>query len=473
MPAPVISVAQMRKWERASWAAGRNEAEVISRVGHIVAARARQMTRPGDLIVVLAGKGHNGDDARHSSQNLADREVFLINVVDPDAGLEEFRSQLSLGPTLVIDGLFGIGLDRPLGDDWIPLVEAINAAGVPIIAIDVPSGLHADTGESQGRAIRASVTLTLGAPKRGLVLAKAWPFVGRLEVEPDIGLIPHPPSSDLEWSLAADFEHFPPVRPVDGHKGTFGHVAVFAGSLGYHGAAVLAARGALQACPGLVTLFTMADVYTPVASQLQSAMVHPLPAEVLTLPETCSAVLFGPGLAAPNIPEEFKQQLARWWKDLPCPMVADASGLQWLPARHSPAKGLRVITPHPGEAGRLLGSSSEAVQAHRPKAVTELSRRYGNCWVILKGNQTLVGREAGVKYLNSSGNPLLAQGGSGDVLAGYLTGLLAQPCFQSDPLQTLRYGVWEHGAAADMLSAKHRTWTVDDLVRVLGHAVPG
>src|ERR1041385_7927740 len=184
MPAPVISVAQMRRWEKASWAAGRNEVEVISRVGHLVTARARQMTRPAGLIVVLAGKGHNGDDARHTSQNLHDREVYLINVTDPKEGLEEFRSQLSLQPTLVIDGLFGIGLDRPMENDWIELVNAINAADIPILAIDVPSGLNADTGEVQGAALRATVTLTLGAAKRGLVLAKAWPYVGRLEVEP-------------------------------------------------------------------------------------------------------------------------------------------------------------------------------------------------------------------------------------------------------------------------------------------------
>src|SRR5512140_111712 len=183
MSAPVLSVAQMRKWEKASWAAGRNEAEVISRVGHLVTARARQMTRPGDLIVVLAGKGHNGDDARHCSQNLNDREVYLINVADPQEGLEEFRSQLSLQPTLVIDGLFGIGLDRPLDTAWTQLVERINGTHLPILAIDVPSGLNSDTGEAQGTAIRAAVTLTLGAPKRGLVQPRAWPYVGRLEVE--------------------------------------------------------------------------------------------------------------------------------------------------------------------------------------------------------------------------------------------------------------------------------------------------
>jgi ADP-dependent NAD(P)H-hydrate dehydratase / NAD(P)H-hydrate epimerase len=468
MPAPILSVAQMRKWEKASWAAGRNEAEVISRVGHLVTARARQMTRPGDLILVLAGKGHNGDDARHTSQNLHDREVYLINVVDPKEGLHEFHSQLSLQPTLVIDGLFGIGLDRALNSHWVGLVEAINGSRVPILAIDVPSGLNADSGEPMGAAIRATVTLTLGAPKRGLTLAKAWPFVGRLEVEPDIGLIPNPPATDLQWTLREDFIGFPPARPVEGHKGTFGHLVIYAGSLGYHGAGVLAARGALQACPGLVTLFTSQEVYIPVASQLQSAMVQPWRAG-LPLPETCSGVLFGPGLAAPDLPSELKAELVRHWNDLPCPVLADASGLAWLPSASRSSQGLRIITPHPGEAARLLKGTTGSVQANRPKALAELSRRQGNCWVVLKGYQTMVGRQSGAQFINSTGNPHLGQGGSGDVLSGYLGGLLAQPLFQSDPLQTLRYGVWEHGAAADALSAKQRKWTIEELLRALGN----
>ncbi len=468
MPAPVLSVAQMRKWEKASWAAGRSEAEVISRVGHLVTARARQLTRPADLIVVLAGKGHNGDDARHTSQNLNDREVSLINVTDPKQGLEEFRTQLSLEPSLIIDGLFGIGLDRPLDNAWIKLVEEINRAGVPILAVDVPSGLNADTGEPLGAAIRASVTLTLGAPKRGLVLAKAWPFVGRLEAEPDIGLVPGPPASDLQWSLADDFWGFPPGRPVDGHKGTFGHLVILAGSLGYHGAAVLAARGALQAGPGLVTVITPEEVYVPIASQLQAAMVHPWNPR-MAFPETCTAVLVGPGLASATVPDAFKKEGVRLWTEGQIPVVADASALAWLPAGGvRGSQGLRVITPHPGEAARLLNTTSAAIQTNRPKAAADLSRRHGNCYVVLKGCQTLISRESGPQFINSTGNPHLGQGGTGDVLAGYLGGLLAQPSLQADALQTIRYAVWQHGATADFLSARKRAWTVEDLIQNLG-----
>jgi NAD(P)H-hydrate epimerase len=116
-----------------------------------------------------------------------------------------------------------------------------------------------------------------------------------------------------------------------------------------------------------------------------------------------------------------------------------------------------------------LGVDTASVQSNRPKALVELSRRLGTCWVVLKGYQTIIGRDTGSQFINSTGNPMLAQGGSGDVLAGYLAGWLAQPCAQADPLLALRYGVWEHGAAADFLSARFRGWTVDDLVRVLGN----
>ena len=468
MPVPVISVAQMREWEKATWAAKRTPAQVISRVGHIVTARVKQLTRPGDLIVILGGKGHNGDDARQTGQNLSDHEVTLLNVLDPAAALKEFNSQLSMRPTLIVDGLFGIGLNRPLEAPWIKLIEKINQAPIPVLAIDVPSGLNADTGEPEGAAIRATITLTLGTPKKGLLQCSAWPFVGRLEVAPDIGLVPCPHAGDMQWTLPEDFDNFPPPRPVDGHKGTFGHLVIVAGSLGYHGAAVLAARGALRAQPGLITLLVQEDVYQPVAGQLQSAMVRPWRPGV-KLPDSCSAVLFGPGLAANDLSSDLKGELRHLWQELPLPVIADASALDWLPGGTTPTKSVRVMTPHPGESARLLKASVDDVQSDRPAALRKLSRHYAKCWVVLKGHQTLVGRSKGPVFFNSSGNPLLAQGGSGDVLAGYLGGLLAQPQSQADPTTTLRYGVWQHGAAADALSSERTNWTVEDLLGALGN----
>jgi ADP-dependent NAD(P)H-hydrate dehydratase / NAD(P)H-hydrate epimerase len=472
MPAPIISVAQMREWEESTWAAKRTPTEVISRVGHLITASARQLTRAGDSILILAGKGHNGDDARQVVLNLTDREVTLLNITEPNSGLREFKSLLSLPPALIIEGLFGIGLKNQLDADWIRLIERINQTAIPVLSVDVPAGLHADTGLPQGTAIRATCTLTLAAPKRGLLQSSATPYVGRLELAPDIGLVPCPISSELQWTLPEDFEGFPPPRPVIGHKGNFGHLIIVAGSLGYHGAAVLAARGALRAQPGLVTVRMHEPVYLPVACQLQAAMAHPWHAG-LPLPDSATALLCGPGLAAPDLPDPLRSETARLWRELPLPMIVDASALDWLPVGRVLSKGLRLITPHPGEAARLLKTDTASVLKDRPAAVRELSRRYGNAWVVLKGHQTLIGRSKGELSFNSSGNPWLAQGGSGDVLAGYLAGFLAQPDLVSRASLTIRHAVWQHGATADQLTTEHAGWTVENLVAKLGHPRTG
>ena len=163
---------------------------------------------------------------------------------DPAAELTKLDALLASPPALVVDGLFGIGLNRPLGQEWVGFIEHVNAALLPVLAVDVPSGLNADTGEPQGAAIAASVTLTVGAPKTGMLREVAWPFVGRLEVATDVGLAPCPHQGELQWTLPEDFAGFPPQRPAATHKGTYGHLAIVAGSLGYHGAAVLTSRGA-------------------------------------------------------------------------------------------------------------------------------------------------------------------------------------------------------------------------------------
>ena len=468
MSLPVISVEQMREWEKATWATGQTEEEVIARVGKIVAERSLQLTTAGDRILILAGKGHNGDDARAALPHLREREVVLTSAFDPQAALKSFSSAgEAQRPKLILDGLFGTGLSRPLNADWQKLIETVNESKIPILAIDVPSGIDAATGEIRGAAIRALVTLTLGAPKRGLFSPNAIPCVGRLEVAPEIGLTPCPFSSDLNWTGAEDFLNFPPQREISSHKGTYGHVVMVAGSLGYHGAAVLATRAALRAQPGLATLFTPENVYGPIASQLQAAMVHPWKS-ANEFPESATVILFGPGLAARDLPDNLKKELIEVWQKSSLPVVADASALDWLPARENFPKTLRVITPHPGEAARLLSSSTQDIQADRVSALRKLSARYGNCFVVLKGHQTLIGRSEGEIFINSSGNPFLAQGGSGDVLSGYISGLLAQPVLQKNPFKTIRFAVWQHGAAADRLSIEKTNWSVDDLLQVLG-----
>jgi NAD(P)H-hydrate epimerase len=471
MPIPVISIAQMRDWEKATWASGQTEAEIIRRVGKRVAQDSLRLTQRGDLVVILAGKGHNGDDARCAREHLAERQVELLEVTEPAADQPRLDALLARRPDLVIDGLFGIGINRPLSTEWVQFIQRINEANAQVLAVDVPSGLNADTGQPLAAAVRASVTLTVGGAKHGLLKEVAWPFVGRLEVASDVGLAPCPHASEVNWTLPEDFAGYPPRRPTATHKGTYGHLAVLAGSLGYHGAAVLSARGAQRSQPGLITLFCVETVYHPIASQLQAVMVSPWQPDVkLSGPYT--AVLVGPGLAAAEVPDELKTLVRHLWRHSTLPIVADASALDWLPMGQPPNNALRVITPHPGEAARLLHSTSAQVQADRLAALREVSRRFGNTWVVLKGHQTLIGRSSGEVFVNCSGNPHLAQGGSGDVLAGYLGGLLAQPALQSDVLKAIRYAVWQHGAAADRLQEALGSWVVEELVSALG-AVSG
>jgi len=464
MAVPVLSVGQMREWEKASWAAGRSETEVIHQVGRAIAGRLESLTRPGDRILFLAGKGHNGDDVRAAHKHLGSkREAVLMNVTDPEPALRDFLGDLHFD--WIVDGLFGIGLDRLLDAHWQKFIAAVNDSRIPIVAVDVPSGLNAEIGAPEGAAIVADLTLTVGAPKAGML--KAAQYVGRLEVLSDIGLIPCPIESDLNWTMDGDFARLPPRRPVESNKGTFGHVAIWAGSAGYHGAAVLASQGALRARPGLVTVYPQEPVYVPVASQCRAAMVHAWrPGQ--TLPKSITAILIGPGLAAADVSDQMKNEARTLWHESPLAMVVDASALDWLQPGVVPSGAIRVITPHPGEAGRILDSSAASVQEDRVKTVRRLSSRLGDCFVVLKGHQTLVGRSTGQVFVNNSGNPGLAQGGSGDLLGGYIAGLLAQADWQKIAMTAIRFAVWEHGAAADRLAARQANWTVEDLIEELG-----
>lgn len=467
MPTAIISVEEMRSWESASWGAGKSQREVIENVGRLVAERALALTAENDRILVLAGKGHNGDDGRAAVGHLLNRKVKLVEVVDPKSAVHEISRLLEKDPALIIDALFGIGLNRELSPDWIRLIETVNRRTGLTLSVDVPSGLNADTGKPKGAAIEADITLTVGAVKRGLLASTAWPYVGRLELAPEIGLIPcpiTPDHSELLWTSAEDFQHFPPRRAVSGHKGAFGQLAILAGSLGYHGAAVLAARGAQRAQPGLISLLTQKDSYNPIASQLQSVMVHPWPSKI-HFDQICSAMLIGPGLA--SVAEDVQSQTRAHWATLQKPLIIDASALDWLQPGPTPSNILRIITPHPGEAARMLKCDAKTIQADRFGALKTLSSQFGNCWVILKGHQTLIGRATGPISVNSSGNPHLAQGGSGDLLAGFIAGLLAQPALQENPEQTLRYAVWAHGATADRLTQTRPGWTIEDLATEL------
>lgn len=482
MALPILSVEQMRIWEDATWASGVREADVIARVGERLAARLRALTQPGDRIVLLAGRGHNGDDARAALAHLAERDARIINAFIPRQAVTDLRLWLGRDarPGWIVDGMFGIGLNREVDPAWQELFAAVNEAGLPILSVDTPSGLDAETGQARGGAVRATLTFTIGAPKRGLLAESAVEFVGRLEVATDVGLLPHPDTVisakqrqktgsgvnfPLWWTEAADFAGLPPARPISAHKGGFGQVTIIAGSLGYHGAAVLAARAAGRARPGLITVITSPETYVPVASQLAAPMVRPW-SPSLELPAKTTALLVGPGLAGVDVPEWLRAQIIAWWRELPLPMVADASALDWLATEPPCPTALRVITPHPGEAVRWLGKQGRPDDLKRSETLAALTAQ--GIRAVLKGHQTLVGDSTGLAYVNPTGNPGLAQGGSGDVLAGYLAGLLAQPAWVKEPLRTIRFAVWEHGRTADRLEAGRLNWTAEDLAAGLG-----
>jgi hydroxyethylthiazole kinase-like uncharacterized protein yjeF len=179
-------------------------------------------------------------------------------------------------------------------------------------------------------------------------------------------------------------------------------------------------------------------------------------------------VLVGPGLAAHGLPDQMQMLVRHLWRDVTCPLIVDASALDWLPLDPVPKHGERILTPNPGEAARLLRATVAQVQANRVGAVRNISKRYSNAWVVLKGHQTVIGRSTGEVFVNSSGNPHLAQGGSGDALAGYLAGLLAQEALRADVAKTICYAVWQHGAAADALSATQPNWVIEELIPELG-----
>ncbi len=476
MALPVLSVNAMRSWEAATWDAGVDPGTVIQRVGDRLAAALLARTGPHDRLLLLAGSGHNGDDLRAAVRGLGEREVRLLEISDPVAGLHALEALATGGwePTWCVDGLFGIGLNRELDAAWIRFINRVNAFNWRMLSVDVPSGLDADSGLPRGAAVRADWTLTVGAPKQGLLSASAWDFVGRLDVLTQVGLseaflrtlCSSGVDADLRWVEAEAFEGFPPRRRVASHKGTYGHLVIAAGSLGYHGAAVLAARAASSARPGLVTVLTTPEAYPPVASQLASAMVRPWNGGE-ALPKSATALLIGPGLAGIDVSDTHRSAVARWWREWPGAVVADASALDWI--RHvtvMPEVGLRVITPHPGEAARWLGTTTAEVTADRTGSLRRLVA--SGAWVVLKGHQTRVGRTGSLQWIHSTGNPGLAQGGTGDVLAGFLGGLIAQEGLRSDSERLISYAIWEHGAAADRLEARCRNWSSETLAAEIG-----
>jgi NAD(P)H-hydrate epimerase len=360
---------------------------------------------------------------------------------------------------VVVDALLGTGVRGKATGAIAAAIEAINGAGRPICARDQPSGLPSDGQAPEGAVVRARVTVTFGLPKLALFLPPGMAHAGQVELA-DLGIPRAWLAEGIRAGLleAVDARAALPLRPPEAHKGSYGHLLVVAGSLGKTGAAALACRGALRSGTGLVTCAVPGSQQPVVASLLSEAMTEPLAEtdartlsakaveRIVELASRMDAVAVGPGVGLDPETQAAVRVLVR---DVPRPMVVDADALTALTGRSGlcrDAPAPRMLTPHPGEAARLLGCDIAEVQADRVGSARRLAAESGAV-VALKGARTVVAEPDGHVALNPTGNPGMATGGTGDVLTGIAGGLLAQGVALA---HALRAAVYLHGLAGDL-----------------------
>ena len=547
----VVTAQQMRDMDRrASEEFGIPGVVLMENAGRAVADVLMREFGPmrGKRAVVFCGPGNNGGDgfviARYL--HLAGADCTLLFVGEAEAlkadahthyelarrlelnflppGQEAARDALLARADFVIDALLGTGVKSAPRAEIAAQIEAINTASCPVIAVDIPSGVDADTGATPGAAIRATHTITFAYPKLGLLLFPGAEHVGKLHVA-DIGFdwSKVVPDASAEPTIRMQFALEPEAvasggkgflsgdkrklggdlhglvfgtrvdfgmanrllqkRKGETNKGDYGHVGVVAGSRGMAGAPALAARGAQRVGAGLVTVLAPAEVQPTIGAKLDEQMTIPLPeksgavsgeafAEVARFAEKATVLCVGPGLTTEP---EAVTLVHRLLVEIAKPLVLDADGLnalamspQTAQARPDDPRAPLVLTPHPGEAARLLGTSIADVQSNRIASARELARRY-RATIVLKGRHSLTADPQGNVILNTSGNPGMASGGMGDTLTGILGGLLAQAVaplrhiedsntFRTEaipPLEVVALGVFLHGLAGDLAASTH------------------
>lgn len=463
---------------------------LMENAGARVAAAALDMLKAPGSVLVLAGKGNNGGDGLVAARHLQEMGVQVVvglvarpqdvagdartnldilrrsgvdlRLVEREAGLAELAA---LRPSLVVDALLGTGVKGAPRGLAAAAIRWVNGLGRPVLAVDVPSGLDADSGQVGGDCIQAARTVTMGILKPGLVQYPGRSMAGRVEV------------AGIGWPAAAveaeglrlavtkldEVAAWLPERRPDTHKGDVGHLLVVAGSPGLTGAAALSSTAGLRAGAGLVTLGAPAGQQALLAAKLTEVMTLPLaetPAGALSLRAftairdflgRCRALALGPGLGRDPETLELVRRLVF---EAPVPLVLDADGLYALAGRLEEAGvaaarapgATRVLTPHPGEMAALLGVTTQEVQADRIGTAREAARKCGAV-VVLKGAPTVVAHPDGEARLNPTGSPALATAGSGDVLTGIIGGLLAQGL---PPWEAAVAGVYVHGRCGDL-----------------------
>ncbi|MFB3920452.1 MAG: NAD(P)H-hydrate dehydratase [Terriglobia bacterium] len=443
-------------------------------------------------IVILCGRGNNGGDGMVVARLLREKgirpRVLLLaapdslkgdaqanweklasdppEVVADTAAWKKVLPEISPA-TLVVDALFGTGLTKPLEGFFAEVVRDTNS-GFPrakIVAVDLPSGISADTGDLIGACIRADASVTFTAPKNAHVFPPACEYAGDWVVK-QIGTPAEGVDGDAELLLnltrREELQWLTKPRRLDAHKGDFGHVLILAGSLGKTGAAAMAAKAALRAGAGLVTVATAQSALPIVASLGMEFMTEPLPetdagtvslraldyGRLDQLVDGKTVMAVGPGIGASRETAEFVRTVVNRYD---VPLVLDADGLNAFAGCMDtlrPEGRVRILTPHPGEMARLTGNTTREILAQRVEVAREFAKRH-QATLVLKGARTLTAAPDGQVWVNSTGNPGMATGGTGDVLTGLIAGLLAQYPIRP-PSEVARAGVFLHGVAGDL-----------------------
>jgi NAD(P)H-hydrate epimerase len=478
---------------------------------------------PVRSVVVLCGKGNNGGDgfvaARHLRQEIRHTSVLLFGgpselkgdaalnfqrwreiggetfFVENEAALQSAWARIAAAD-VILDALLGTGLRGGATGYMARTIDSLNtfsqnatsATPALIVAVDIPSGMSSDGEAVEGSVVCAHYTVTFTAPKIGQLVSNDSSRCGGLNVRA-IGtqpaLIDELGKGNLRCAGPDEFAKLPLIRPADSNKGLYGHILVIAGSAGKSGAAVLAGTGALKAGAGLVTIATPDAVQSVVASSQPEYMTEPLPTHadgsiaIENLDDAAFAKIIkgktvlalGPGLGQESGTQKFIRTLV---KESMLPTILDADGLNAFASNGDELRDRKsqflAITPHPGEMARLLGVTTKEVQKDRVRIATESAKRWNAC-VLLKGFRTILASPGGQIFVNTTGNPGLAKGGSGDVLTGILAALTGQFGTQ-DWLRVLTLGVWLHGRAADTLveDADPSGILASDVARALPYA---
>ena len=474
---------QIRKLDQQTIDAGTSGIVLMERAGQHLCDVAVKMLGDvaGRTIIVVAGGGNNGGDGFVVARLLArlQAKVQVLLLISPDliAGdamvnfdlladipVVEIRSeeeavQALLSGDLIVDSLLGTGLARDVLGRFACIIDRINTSECSVLAVDIPSGLDADTGQVLGCAVRADCTVTFQLQKLGMVQYPGCEYVGEVVVA-DIGILPELMAGEAFVQLLthSSLVKLMPHRPVTGHKGSFGHILLIAGSTGKTGAAILSGLGCLRSGAGLVSLCVPEQLHQIFEIHLIEAMTIPVAGlagtcfhnhdfgQIMAAAKNKSCVVMGPGLGKEATTGQLVNQLVH---ELDVPIVLDADGLNLLSAQTLENLAGReiVLTPHPGEMARLTGRTIAEIQQDRVASAVHLAQESGLV-VVLKGAATVIAGPGGEVAINSTGNAGMGTGGMGDVLSGVIGALIGQglSCFDAACL-----GVYCHGRAGDLL----------------------